>query len=190
MQNSLFYRALFQKRPMFWGSLLIVATSWISFECLTLLIHVCDVTRPIYVCDVTCRYVWLDSFICGGTTLSLICPVDMCDMSHWYVLNVILLRVDVIHHILTCRHAWHVSYMCVAVSCNVCRSILECVTACCGVLQCDAQTHLVISYHFVLQYVVVCAVVCYSVLQCVTVCCSVLQCDTQTHLVISYHFCK
>jgi len=172
-------------------------------------IHVCDVTHPyscvwrdssifmfvtwlvhIYVCDVTCRYVWLDSFICGGTTPSLVCPVDMCDMSHWYVLNVILLRVDVMHHILTCRHAWHVSYMCVAVSCNVCRSILECVAACCGVLQCDAQTHLVISYHFVLQYVVVCAAVCYSVLQCVAVCCSVLQCDTQTHLVISYHFCK
>jgi len=153
--------------------------------------HVCDVTHPylcvwgelsvcvrwlihIYVCEVSCLYVWGDSFICGDTTPSLICPVDMCDMSHWYVCHVILLRVDVIHHIfylLTCVtclihmcymsysyvthwHVWATIVHCARIC--VCLCVCVCVFVC-KYLNCTyIHTHTLSSATILMQRVAVC----------------------------------
>ena len=55
--------------------------------------------------------------------------------------------------------------------------VLQCLAACCGVLQDVVATHYLASCTNTFSgCVVVCSAVCCSVLQCVAVCCSVLQC--------------
>jgi len=93
----LFYRAILQKRPINVRSLLIVATSCVSyrlcdmthsrvwhdsFACMTWLTHMCDMTHS---------HVWHGSFICATR------PMYVCDMTHSYVTWLI--------------HMWHVSLL-------------------------------------------------------------------------------
>jgi len=61
----------------------------ISYKCVTR-VHVCGMTWPFHMCDMTHSYVWHDPFICV-TWL-----IHMCDMTHSYV--------------------WHDSFICVTCS--------------------------------------------------------------------------
>ena len=153
-EYSLFYRALLQKRPMLWRSLLIAATPYSSCDvCVcwntqheqTLILHsifwILDITRK---CGAAC----CDTFECVVVCCSVLQCVAVC---------------------------------CSALQCVVvCCSVLRCVAACCSVLQCVAGCCSVLQQlerrfcqnrfmHWLLQCA---ATLCCSLLQqCVAVCC-------------------
>jgi len=88
--------------------------------------------------------------------------------------------------VLVLRKFGYVAYMC-------CIYVLQCVVACCTVLQCVAL-HVRIGFKercsslsvLALRRCVCVACMCCSVLQCVAVCCSVLQCVAVCCIMLQY----
>jgi len=117
--TGLFYRALLQKRPVIWKSLLTEATPYVpSRYWVTCLIHVCDIPYS-YLwrdCVMTCSYAWHDSFICV-TRL-----VHTCDMTDLYVWHDWFVCVTCLIHMCDMTHSyvWHDSFICVTWLTHMC----------------------------------------------------------------------